>query len=316
MSEFNFLNFECPACFNENAYFNGLVNECPDCDSTWSNERSSNKGNKFYDEYEEDDEDEFKKQSVRTEEVRRAGNKIDRNALKNLFSPDWQYNRALVLYSEENDDVDEYQYAITYSLLEFKKFSEIQTIQPPKNLSEAKVNQLIEKEVKAYLESRDELPLVPSVEDWANYIGAPKSLIEKIIPKPPININQLIDFLPKVDQGDLTPLFRNRISQFHLSLKKKGVSEAKRITVEELEDMFAALADNEHINYGYDYPFDFEMGSYLSKEFNVISKYKKDLNKWDEGSFDKLILDAQEQKLSMGETVVFILENYFKEIME
>lgn len=29
------LNTECPNCLEENAYFNGVEYECPDCDYTW-----------------------------------------------------------------------------------------------------------------------------------------------------------------------------------------------------------------------------------------------------------------------------------------
>lgn len=29
------LNIECPKCGMENAYFNGLQFECPDCNHTW-----------------------------------------------------------------------------------------------------------------------------------------------------------------------------------------------------------------------------------------------------------------------------------------
>ena len=30
-----FLNTDCPICGSENAYFNGVEYECPDCGKTW-----------------------------------------------------------------------------------------------------------------------------------------------------------------------------------------------------------------------------------------------------------------------------------------
>lgn len=32
------MEIQCPKCFSEEAYFNGVEYECPDCGYTWSDE--------------------------------------------------------------------------------------------------------------------------------------------------------------------------------------------------------------------------------------------------------------------------------------
>jgi hypothetical protein len=59
-----------------------------------------------------------------------------------------------------------------------------------------------------------------------------------------------------------------------------------------------------------------EIRKYFSKELNVIKKYRNDIKGWKKGTIDHLILEAKNKKLSKIDAIVYILETYFKEIMQ
>lgn len=53
------MNIECPNCGSENAYYNGVEYECPDCDYTFSDEMcfDDDGDEDLYDDIFEDDDD-------------------------------------------------------------------------------------------------------------------------------------------------------------------------------------------------------------------------------------------------------------------
>ncbi|MBX0335559.1 hypothetical protein K3G39_20195 [Pontibacter sp. HSC-14F20] len=307
MDYLNFRNFTCPACDNENAYFNGQFYECPDCDEEWGI-RSHLRQNAYQD---NNDSESFSDKLELIEEGR-VGDKVDRNALIKLYSPSWYFEK-MNMYPSEEGDYEDYIDDLMSELIRTKSFDAITKIIPPKSLSESEVSYAKQLVVTNYLGSRDELPLYPTTEDWANYINAPKDFIESILPT---DISGLIQYLPDTTMGGFNALFSNRLKALYLLLKEMDIPMDDRISFKDFKLLFYEIIDDYGYNDDYYYVYNDEIEKYFSKELLAVRNYKRALNNWKQGSLDFLLSDAKATRITNLDAVILILEHYFKEVMD
>lgn len=302
------LTCECPNCSNDNAYFNGLNYECPDCDYEWSNKDS------IFDN--DDDDDEFLDETEKLElyykklDEQKVGESLNQQTFRDLYSPSWNFEKFLILYPRESID-GIYFNEIQSVLIKTKDFAEVIKLAPDAKLSEEIISKVREEAILSYLDNRDDLPISSTILDWSKYINAPESFIAKIFPKNGPNVFQQ---LPHVDTGDLTILFHKRIENLYYTLKsQKDFSKYGRFTLKEMKNIFTELSeDDPSEEYSDNKVLKGKIKNHFSTELNLISKYRIE---WREGIFDHFINEAKDQKLSKIDTIVLILSSYFKEIM-
>jgi len=295
------LTTECPECFNENAYFNGLNYECPDCGYEWDNV------NGFVNNNDWDKEDQKEKYFEKMEELM-VGDIITEKTLREIYSPSRLLEKNLILYKEEGTE-EEFSNEISQVLIKTKDYSSILKVKPKGNLPEEKINKIREQSVSWYLSHQDTLPLFPSVSDWAGYIHAPEDFIEKILPKSP----HFISDIPT--PYDLTILFHKKIEKLYPILKRnKEISYEGKFTLDDVNDIFSEVAEGERNPFPTNMELEIEVRKHFSKEFNAIKVYRNDMNKWREGSFDHFLIQAKENRLSLIDTIVLVLKTYFTDI--
>lgn len=296
---------ECIQCGNENAYFNGNSYECPECGFEWNGDLDFD--NKF-----ELDEDENRRRYFKNQEISFIGKTININSVIKLFSPEWKFYKWNELYKETGSEEDYYD-ELTEVLLDSNNYESILKIKSPKNLTNTKKHEIMTNVVSNYLESRNELPLFPTIQDWSKYINAPEDFINEIIPKKEVNYRQ---FLPLVsDFEDFTVLFYNKIKKFYEEISNDENEPFDEVSLDDLENIFTSLVHEEKPMIDDDYRLYIanKLKKYCDKEFKIIKRYREDLNK--EDSFDKYTSVAKEKHLTLIETIALILKDYLKEIM-
>ena len=166
MSDYFDDTIQCPKCLNENAYFNGESYECQECNFEWSKEIENDDASD--DNIENNIESNFLYQEKSFIEA-----KFNTQSLKRLLSPKWKYYKWNELYKECGVEED-YQNELIDTLTKTKDYGNILKIVSTNNLSIERRSEIIKKVLFGYLESRDELPLYPSIKDWALYVNAPE----------------------------------------------------------------------------------------------------------------------------------------------
>jgi hypothetical protein len=292
---------ECPECSNENAYFNGLNYECPDCGCEWG------ALNDFESDDNLDDDDQKEKYFEKMEELM-VGDIITEQTLRDLFSPSRVMEKNQILFKQDGIEED-FSDEIVAVLIKTKDFSSILKVKPKGNLPEDKINKIRKQSVSWYLSHQDTLPLFSSVSDWADYIQAPEDFIEKILPEKPHFISEL------PQPSDLTILFHKKIEKLYPILKRnKDISYEGKFSLDDINDVFAEIAEGERNPYPTNMLLEFEVRKHFSKEFGAIKVYRNDMNKWREGSFDHFLIQSKENRLSLIDTIVLVLKTYFKEL--
>jgi hypothetical protein len=294
---------DCPRCGSENAYFNGVAYECPECDFEWDDETDA--ADDYFD-YLDEKEKEFDRQGRLF-----VGEKISVKTLKNLFSPDWQFYKRYELFKETGVEEDFYN-ELLETLAETNRYDALLAVKAPSIAPERK-DSLIRGAVCEYLESRDELPLFPTVQDWSAAIQAPEDFIRKIIPGNGVNFRQ---FLPLAsDPRDLTILFYRKLQTFYDELQESNPELADEISPRGLERLFTALSNGEKPERDdVLWLIVDKVNASFADELALIKRYREALHK--KGAFATSIREAKAGNLSLIDTIILILKDYLKDILD
>ena len=293
--------FECSNCGCEGAYFNGVQYECPDCGREWNADSVIER---------ELTDNDRKKSFYFQQELSFFKDKIDEKFLMKLLSPSRKFEKWLELYSEPGISED-YQDELTRTLINTELYSSVLKVHCPEEISEQEKNKIIERSVTQYLESRDCLPVFPTVKDWAEYIGAPEDFIERILPKEGVEFKR---FMPFYSDSDFEIIFHSKLNDFYLDRLKKGNNPEDEFPFHFYERIFTALIEEEKPSFD-DNEADtvsYYLKKGLHKEFEVIRKYRNDYKASGFAEYKSL---AKEKNLSVIETIIFIMNIYLTDVM-
>jgi hypothetical protein len=296
---------DCPICGNENAYYNGLNYECPDCGYEWGDESD-----------EEDylDEQEQKELRLKKQEIQYVQNGITITSLRKLYSPDWLFYKWDELYAEHEHGLEEDYWELVFETIATQNdFSQVRNIEYSKELDEKKKKAIEQRVIKSYLESRDELPLFPTVNDWACYIKAPIEFINQIIPNGHVDFWQFMP-LAQMNHDAFATLFNKKLSELYQTMKSGNDELSEEISMKDVEYVFTCIVNDEKPAYPVlDWIIGDKIRKEFSKELTIIKTYREELNS--KKCFEKYILQAKDKNMSLLETIVFILQDYLKEIL-
>ena len=206
----------CPRCSDENALFNGVTFECPDCGHTWESPLRTQS---------EEADGGSMERVYRRQDISRVGNTVDEGSIRRLFSPSYRFRKWHTLYRESGPEEDYYN-AVVDSLLDTGRYADLAGIASSVHLAEARRSEIFRAALRDYLEGREDLPAFPKPEEWGSYIDAPLELMHAVCPVDGVDV---VQFLPlSVDSEDFTVLFYPRIAAFHDRL----VSRSEQLPVE------------------------------------------------------------------------------------
>ena len=257
----------CPVCGDENAYFNGIAYECPDCGHEWHSSLLTTP---------EETDDEKLLRMYRQEDISRVGESTNSVSIQRLFSPSYRFSKWHTLFRETGVEED-YHTALVDELLESCSYTSLLDIEAPKGLADQRRSELFRGVLRGYLESRDELPAFPRIGDWAEYIDAPIDVLREGFPENGIDIMQ---FLPlTLDEEDFTILFRPRLVSFYDRFQAGSSEPVDYVSIRAVEDLFTEFVTGEKAGIDDEAWF---MRSPLRKEFEkelkAIQSYREDLS--------------------------------------
>ncbi|MCB0541274.1 MAG: hypothetical protein H6573_31455 [Lewinellaceae bacterium] len=301
------MNIECPNCGLENAYFDtideiGTYYFCPDCDNSWCDDRHK----------------------IKPEDVdisNKVINKepISKELISKIYSPRNHYIKMLEVCREDMEEeygVEEYfGDDISTILLQTPDYLKIKSVNIPKEISKEKSEEIINRNIKLFLESVDELSAFPTIPEWANYINAPEELISQIFQD--FNpLSSIIFMLPSTDDNTLIELFEGRLVEFQsYLLNQNEITPTPNFN--QLKSYFYAVINNDYyyLSYEEEMVVD-ELRKFLKKELRVISNYKKAIRNIKSESFAGLITKCKENNMNKRDAIVYILDNYFHELYD
>ena len=281
----------CPFCEDENAYFDGFSYRCSSCEREWSEDELTGDN-----------------EVISQQEKALVGNSITLQSLQSLFSPAWKYHKFRNLY-KEHGIIEDYQNELEDILENTHSYDAVLAIKKPIEISEKQQGDIVQRVVRNFLESRDELPVIPTLKDWTAYLGAPNELISEILPKEEFFFRQ---FLPlETDYDDLTILFHNAIKAVYETVVKKDEYLGDELSLKILEQSFTELVVD-------DKSLDIEnsetlamsiVKEYLNNELNRVKLYKNFMK--DKEGIRSFIADSSSRHMTLAETIVEMLKPHF-----
>ncbi|MCX6230903.1 MAG: hypothetical protein NTZ33_05115 [Bacteroidetes bacterium] len=87
-------------------------------------------------------------------------------------------------------------------------------------------------------------------------------------------------------------------------------------TIDDIECTFIELTIGSHNEFIDNPLIETKVREYFSTELKLIKKYRKYIESWKEGTLDNFITEVKNKNLSIIDTIVMILETYFKDLMD
>lgn len=231
------------------------------------------------------------------------------------FMPAWQkYTPGyyyLKLWQEikgsETGPEESFADAITDALFAGKGYTGIMRVPLPKGLSKEKAEEIRSHMVFLYLDSHDDLPAFPTAADWANAIGAPVEYVA-------YSGSNLLSHLPSLEEGTLQPFFDVACRKLFMDMLPLNRTPDLDFLMPEktVRQRFTSLAiGHRSALAGLRHPQLVQMIDDAVKAFAPkLREYRIALQNKKQGSFDALLADVKERKLSKLEAIKFIVYRF------